>query len=343
MKESAMKALGLDMHGNQFVLEVLTARGQVAQRVSRPTSARELIDVVQAIRGPKTLVVEESHLAQWVKRTIEPYVDRLIICDPKRNHWIAKDEFNDDQSSAHKLAKLFQGGYLKEIQHPESKEESLRRLFQHYYDLNHQLTRFKNKLKATFRGEAIGVAGQGIYEEDQHEAWLKKLRKQKHLQHAARQRFELVDQLERLKDETSALMIKAARKNKGFKWIESIPGVGEVLTAGYLALIETPHRFSRKNKLWKYGGFSNKRHTSDDVVYVDGASNEGNRALKWVVVQHFQAAVIRSRPGANRFRRKYDELQRKGLNATAARRMVCRALLSTVRAVWMKEELYRDR
>jgi transposase len=120
-----------------------------------------------------------------------------------------------------------------------------------------------------------------------------------------------------------------------------MPGAGPVITTGYLALIDTPHRFSRKNKLWSYAGFGNKRHTSDEEVYEEHASKNGNRPLKWVVSEHFLHAVEQPKK-ANRFKRCYEELRRKGLDETAARREVCRKLLSTVRALWMKGEAYRD-
>jgi hypothetical protein len=42
------------------------------------------------------------------------------------------------------------------------------------------------------------TSGPGIYKEDEHEKWLKQLRGQKHLLHAARQRFELIDLLAEL-------------------------------------------------------------------------------------------------------------------------------------------------
>jgi transposase len=114
-----------------------------------------------------------------------------------------------------------------------------------------------------------------------------------------------------------------------------------VIATGYVAMIDTPHRFSRKNKLWKYAALGNMRHTSDEEVYADRASKSGNRVLKWVVIEHFQHAVETSKVD-NRFKRQYEALRKKGLDHTAARRMVCRALLSTVRAMWMKEEKYRD-
>jgi transposase len=330
------------MHAASFTLEVMTPQGQVAQRIRRETSGRNLIEVIENVIGPKTLVVEESHLAQWVKRTVERYVDRVIVCDPQRNAWIAKDEFNDDESSAHKLARLHQGGFLKEIVHPDDEGAQLRGLFLHYYDLTQQLTRFKNKLKGTFRQEAIATRGRGIYEAEAHEQWLKKLRGQKHLEHAARQRFEVIDLLSELKQQTFDALIKAARRQKAFALLQTIPGAGPVIAAGYQALIDTPDRFSRRNKLWRYASLGNTRHTSDDEVYADRASKSGNRVLKWLVIEHFQHAVELSKDG-NRFQRQYEALRRKGLDHTPARRVVCRALLSTVRAMWMKEEEYREK
>jgi hypothetical protein len=303
-----MHILGLDAHSATFSLIILNGQGKVCHEVKRETSAENLIEVVRAAPGPKVLVVEESHVAQWIKRTVERFVDKLIICDPKRNKWISGDEFNDDSSSAQKLAELYRGKYIKEIQHPDDEGAKLRGLFLHYYDLNQQLTRFKNKLKAVFRQEAIKTAGKGIYREEEHAEWLQKLRTQKHLQHAARQRFELIDTLERLKQETYAVMVKLAQKDKAYALLESIPGVGPMLSSGYLALIDTPGRFSRRNKLWSYAGFGNRRHTSDDAVYQERASKCGNRPLKWVVLEHFVHAVQQARK-ANRFKRYYDGIR----------------------------------
>jgi len=337
-----MKSLGLDAHSASFTLAVLTPLGKLSSCRSNTTSAKNLIDAVSAVNGPKVLVVEESHMAAWVKRTLSPYVDKLVVCDPQRNAWIAKDEFNNDKSSAIKLAKLQLDGYIKEIIHPEEEGAKLRSLFLHYYDLNQQLTRFKNKLKAVFRSEAIATGGKKIYEEDGREKWLELLKEQSHLQHTAGQRFEIIDTLEELKEKTYKAMVQLAKKHKAFKLIDGMPGAGPVIACGYIAMIDTPHRFSRKNKLWKYACLGNKYHDSDGEVYLSGASKSGNRVLKWVVVEHFMHAVERSKSD-NKFKRQYQAMQKKGTDKRAAKRHVCRGLLSTVRAMWTKEEEYRDK
>jgi len=337
-----MKSLGLDAHSATFTLAVLTPKGKVCSCLSKSTSAQNLIEAVAAVRGPKALVVEESHMAAWVKRVLEPYVERLVICDPQRNAWIAKDEFNNDTSSAIKLAKLQLDGYIKEVVHPDEKGTQLRALFLHYFDLNQQIVRFKNKLKAVFRSEAIATGGKGIYEEEGREDWMKLLKGQRHLEHTAGQRFELIDKLEELKEQTYKAMVEMARKQKVFALIDGMPGAGPMIASGYIALIDTPHRFSRRNKLWRYANLANRYQESDGAVYMQGASPSGNRVLKWLVREHFLHAVERSRT-ENRFKRQYEALLKKGKGETAARRSVCRSLLSAVRAMWIKEEAYRDK
>lgn len=336
-----MNTIGLDAHSASFMMAVLNPAGKLAQCVNRPMSAENLIELVAEVPGPKVLVVEESELAQWIKETLSPYVDRLVVCDPRRNRWIAKADFNNDRTSAIKLAELQRGGYIKEVHHLEGAEAQLRRRFLHYADLNDQIRRFKNKLKATYRQEGIAATGDGVYAEEQRRGWLDRLKGSSCLRRQAERLYFLIDTLETMKQESLAGMKREAGKTKGYRLLLTIPGVGPVLACGYIALIGTPHRFSRKNKLWRYAGFGNTLHISADRVYADRPSRTGNRLLKWVVGQQFMGAVERTRK-ENVFKRRYARLRGEGHSAKVARRQVCRSLLSVVRAVWMKGEAYRE-
>jgi len=107
-----MNIIGMDTHSATFTVGVMTSHGKLARCITRATSEKNLIDVVCEVQGERTVVIEENHLAQWVKTVLEPYVDRLVVSDPRQNRWIAKEEFIDDQKSAIRLAKLFQGGFI---------------------------------------------------------------------------------------------------------------------------------------------------------------------------------------------------------------------------------------
>ena len=147
--------------------------------------------------------------------------------------------------------------------------------------------------------------------------------------------------MQRMKDQTYKAMLKRAKKHPAYDLLLSIPGAGPVTSMGYLAMIVIPHRFSRKNKLWRYACLGNTYHESDDIIYKKGPSKSGNRVLKWLVMQHYQAAVHRSKK-LNRFKKQHQALIARGLTRKEARRHVCRSIISVVRAVWMKEEPYRE-
>ena len=341
-----MNHIGLDVHSATFTVAVLNAKGGLVRCRRRPTSERDLIEEICAGVGPRCLVVEESSLAQWVKTVGEPYVDRLVVCDPRRNRWIAKEEFNDDRTSAIKLAQLARSGYIKEIPHPNHDAAQLRRRFYHYFDLNGQVVRFKNKLKATFRQAGIHPQGSGVYGDKDRAAWLKHLEGHSGLLHQARDFYRLVDLSERMKSAALHASVKAARRSDRHTYdvLITVPGVGKVIAVGYMAIIVHADRFSKENKLWRYAGLGNVRHVSDDVVYSDRPSPSGNRALKWLVGQHFQGAVVRAIAAgrSSRFTRHYQALLATAHSKQVAKRTLCRNLLSVVRAMWKKGEPYRD-
>jgi len=336
-----MKNIGLDAHSTTFTTAVQTAAGKLATVTKRETTEENLIEVVHSVRGPKRLIVEESHLAQWIKVALEPYVDELIVCDPKHNRWISKDDFADDRSSAIKLAELARLGGLKPVYHPDEDMGALRSLFLHYRDLTEEQTRCKNKLKATFRRIGIRTSGRDIYRPESREQWVELLHQHPHLRLQAEHFFTLVETAGLMKDRTHQQMTRRSRKLAVYPRLLAVPGVGPVVATGYLALIVTPHRFSGKHKLWRYAGLGNQQHMSDGRVYSDRPSRSGNRALKWVVMQHFQGAVQRAKK-PNRFRLQFQRLQARGLPEKDARRTVCRSLLSTVHAMWLSGEEYQE-
>ena len=332
--------LGLDVHSASFTLAGLTEEGKMIRCQSLPTSAHNLIEVVTAYKGTRSLVVEECHLAQWVKRTLESYCDKFVVCDPKHNKWIWKAEYADDKIDAVKLAKLLRAGFIKSIPHPEEKSADRRSLFLHYYDLTHEKVRIKLKLKAEFRSLAIPATGASVYQKNHRSKWLDKLKEDNSACFQAEQYYTLMDQLETLQQNGRQRLLKEIQEDKAYSLLRSFPGIGPIVAAGYIAIVDTPDRFSRKNKLWSYAGFGVRRLESDGKVYQNTNSTQGNRVLKWLVSENFRGAMRTLKK--NKFQRRFELLQTKGLNKKQSRRAVCRDILSSVRAAWIKNEAYKD-
>lgn len=336
-----MYIIGIDTHAATCTAAVVTPTGKVSRCQTVATSMNNLIELVSRVRCPRTVVIEENGLAQWVSEGLTPHVDQVVVSDPRQNRLIAKAEFIDDRRSAIQLAQLLRGGYISAVRHGTGPGAQRRALFIDYYDWMHQVARFKNKLASLFLQVAIPLP-EGRYDPSQRDRVLALLRAYPVQRHQAARLLAVLPSLQAAKDKAGCDVVTAARQVKPtFELLDGMPGCGELLAAGYIALIETPYRFSVKNKLWSYAGFSNTRHESAGVVYRQHSTAGGNRPLKWVVSQQFNHAVDHSKE-ANRFKRAYAAAVARGLPRAAARRHVCRMILSVVRGLWMKGEPYHD-
>jgi transposase len=66
--------------------------------------------------------------------------------------------------------------------------------------------------------------------------------------------YQELDLLLKLRPQARRALLKESRQHPGQKILRTIPGLGPLRVARLLALLQTPHRFPNKRKLWGYGG-----------------------------------------------------------------------------------------
>lgn len=103
-----MNYIGADVHVSTTSLAV-ERNGKITQQYQVPITIPSLRGILEAVRGEKTLVIEEGCMLGWLYRNLESLVKKMIVCDPRRNHYIAKDGDKDDKIDAAKLAELVRG------------------------------------------------------------------------------------------------------------------------------------------------------------------------------------------------------------------------------------------
>jgi transposase len=336
-----MYSIALDLHEASIFMVAVSEKGEVVKSAERPTSPANLVELVQSVTKPRQVIVEESHLAQWAKDVLSGHDETVIVCDPRENHWIAKADHVDDRIAATKLARLAAMNCLKEIYHPGGDAVIVRSLMRIYYDASHEVTRHKNQLKAVFRSVAIRTKGSKIYQAKGRAAWLKKLEGRPDLELAARSHYKLMDAAGAMKREAFRKLHARCSKLAIYHRLLAMPGCGELIACGYIALIDDAARFSNERKLWSYAGLGNVLHESGGTTYKKGCSRSGNRILKWLVMQQFMA--IQRRRKTSRFKEKNLSMLAGGHGSKDARRTVCRSILSVVRALWMSKKDYDDK
>jgi hypothetical protein len=166
-----MNHIGMDSHISTLDFAVVNEARRLLKAGSIATSVNGFMGFVKTVPPPRTIYMEEGTLAAWALETCVRFGEKLVITDPKRNHWIGSSGQKDDPLDALKLAQLGRGGYIKEIRHPVGQRRRFRELMIAYHDTVRSTTRIKNKIKAKFRQNGIQCTGITVYSETHREEW----------------------------------------------------------------------------------------------------------------------------------------------------------------------------
>jgi len=332
--------LGLDAHSDHCQLAAMSPQGNLLFCRSYKTSASELIEAVTQVKGPKKMVVEESQMADWIKRSLEPYVDELTIADPKANAWITKAQHMDDHIAAVRLTELLRGGYIHPVHHGDSQRQRFKELVLHYHDITKQMTRFKNKLKGEFIAKAITVKGIRVYDPKYFPGYVKSLKSDPQAQFQAQNYFTVVQQLRVLQAKTLKQIRGYYSQYPEVRRFSKIPGLGQISSFTISAIVDTPYRFANKRKLWSYCCLAKADKISNGKFYRSGPSHQGHRLLKYIFLS--AARTIMASKKDSFYKRAAERLLKQGVTVKNIRRTVARQIASSILKIWKTGEPYRD-
>jgi transposase len=151
--------------------------------------------------------------------------------------------------------------------------------------------------------------------------------------------WQQLDQIQHNQEEILAEARAQAKHYPEIKLIDEIPGVGFITAATMVAILENPHRFANKRKVWSYAGLGIDKKSSAHKTYAAHLGKEYNRRLKCVVEEAAQAAV--NAANENALRSTYLELTiKKGIQPYRAILTIARDIIATAWAMWKKKEHY---
>jgi transposase len=309
----------------------------VFQRYRVPTSILAIRQVLDGVPGHKQMAIEEGPMADWLYRNLKDAVDKLTVCDPRRNRLVACDGDKNDTLDASKLAELDRGCHLRPVYHSDSRERvQLKRWVALYLDRVKSAVREINKLRARCRMEGLRPPRGTLTDKSSHESWLKGLEDRA-----------LAGQLEVLWIGYDAVREQVHRARKEIvrlsrlwpiigRWQE-IPGVGLIRAATFFAYMDTPFRFPRKSKVWKYSGVGLMRRSSGTGR--NGVPNPGVLRLAFAVNRQVKNAVMGAAISAiqqknNVFADHYERMVQEGKAPSNARHTVARKIVSVMWGMW---------
>jgi transposase len=330
--------VGCDAHGKHCSFKAYSAEGVVLRECNVPTEANALMKAVRGLPRPVWVMVESSCMAEFVKRSLSATVERVIACETRENRWISQSDDASDPADADRLARLLRMGEFKEVFMPSERDGLSRQVLSHYQKASGDVVRIKNRLKAEYRRDGVPTEGSALYEKEHRAAWLAKSSSgvRRFLLEQLYLKLDIAEEvLDRLGDRLRALL----KNNRGYRLLQTLPGIGPSWAAVFVAVIVDPFRFPDKRKLWKYAGLGGKRPWSGDETKArTKGSKNGNRLLKYAALSAAHAAVRSD----NGFARHYHEMLAKGIKPDMALRTTARKILATAWAMWKNGTEYRD-
>jgi len=337
--------IGADVHSNSTELAI-EHNGRIVSRHSIPTAIPAIKEVIGSLGGKIHLTFEEGPMAGWLYRNLKNTVEEIVVCDPRRNKLICCDGDADDKIDSGKLAALLRGGYLRAVHHSDDAGRAeFKQWVSLYHDRVRDAVRTINKIRARCRMYGIKIGRNVIRDKSQRPGWLKNIQDQA-----------LAGQLEVLWIGYDAVALQVCRAKRQFcklgknypiiKIWSDLPGIGVIRAATVFAFLDTPWRFSRPNKLWKYCGVGLQRSASGSDK--KGNPNPARLKLAWAVNRLLKNVVLGAAHTAvnqnkNVFKDYYERMLYDGIIPSNARHAVARKMLTVMWGMWKTNSRFNEK
>jgi hypothetical protein len=100
-----IKYIGMDVHQEAILLAVLNGSGKLVMETILETKARSILQFLHGLRGELHVTWEEGTWAAWLYDLLQPQVQQVLVCNPRRNA-LLKEGSKSDKVDARKLAEL---------------------------------------------------------------------------------------------------------------------------------------------------------------------------------------------------------------------------------------------
>jgi transposase len=278
-----MNYCGIDLASKTSAFCVMDESGKVLQEQEIPTDEdgyRINLDGLSALR----CVVEASPLAEWAARSMERLGHEAVIIDARKAKAVVCTKKKTDRVNARDLANMARTGWYTEV---HRKSEGAREL-RSWLTARAGLVEMANALNARIRGllRAHGIRVGKVAERD-FEMKVRELVKLRvaTLAGAISPLLELWRQAIDGADRLGKQLTRMVKEDAVCRRLMTVPGVGPLTAAAYLATIDDPQRFKRSDQVAAYLGLVPSVYQSGEVDYRGRITKEGDGLLRWLLVE----------------------------------------------------------
>jgi len=331
-----MNYAGIDVANEASALCVVDDRGGVVLERMVSTERLALLEALSGL-GALRVVIESSPLAEWLASVLEEGGHEPVIVDARAAKQLLSATKKTDRRDAATLAGMARTGWYTPVHRKSASARLQRSRLQARQGVVrlHRQTRSQVRGLLRAHGIKVGKVAQGAFSDRVRElleayepglvSYIEPLL-QAH-DHALREERRL-----------ERLLRQHARAEPVMRQMQSVPGVGALVSQAYVATIDDPARFANGDQLADYIGLAPGVYQSGEVAFHGRISRRGDRLLRWHLVEAGHALLTWG-PDCALKRWGQRLAERKGL--AKAKVALARKIAILLRRLWLSGEHFQ--
>jgi transposase len=319
--------VAVDLHRRRSVVMRRCGDGSTTS-VRIENSPDNLVEAVFAGHGRPHVAIEATYGWYWAADCLDAAGAKVHLVHPLGLNW-GNRRVKNDHTDAEALLDLLERGRLPEawISPPHVRE--LRELVRARHKLVGDRTRYKNQIHAVLAKhclfapvtDAFGPGGR---------AWLDTIALEGAYKYRVDATLDLVDHLDAQIGDYDQVIARTVRTDPAYRALTTIPRVGPVLAAVFIAEIGDIARFNNANQLTCWAGLTPRVRSSDNKTRHGSISKQGSRLVRWAAIE----AVAKQPNGSHlhtEYQRHLDRRGRPGIAKVAIARKLLRLVFFAMR------------
>ena len=307
-----MMYVGVDVHKNVCRAAIVNDEGDLVDEFSFRNSKRGIEDFMMRIEGFRdgVLVAVESTANLWIRLydSLEEHGIRVVLSNPSKTRLIAEARVKTDRIDARVLAQLLRADMLPLCFVPTRRQRDRRQFIRHRISLVRMRTEVKNRIHALLDRHGLRCPYPTLFSK-KGVRWLRSLRLGFTDDAVLRSDLALLEALDMQIEFMNAKIAAVAVNDERVKLLMTMPGLNYFSASLLVAEICDINRFSSDKKLVAWAGLAPGIHQSGEKTVHKRITRQGNRLVRWVMVQAAQNARLHD----DRFRMFYERYaERKG-------------------------------
>jgi transposase len=316
-----MVSVGVDIHKASGFAVVKDDGGRVVASFTFKNDKCGIGEFVERLQGFRDVrVAVESSGNFWVKlyEALEAKGFRVVLSNPARTKAIAEAKIRSDRLDASTLADLLRAGLVAESYVPPKHVRDVRALLRYRVSLVRERTRVKNRVHALLDKHEVSVGFTDLFGA-RGRSWLRSLKLPGNDGLILKLALDEVDRLDGLIDEVSRVIAGEAVEDPRVELLLGYKGIDYYTAMVVLYEVGDINRFCSARKFVGWVGLCPSVHQSGEHCRRGGITKQGNKWVRWALVQAAHQAA------------RHDPKLRCFFERVAARRGVQKAIIAVAR------------